>query len=280
MILYALDIAKKIKDKSKKEIEKKKLKILLSVILIGDNYASKVYIKNKKIACDYVGIDFKLFKLDENISQEKLLNLINNLNLDDKITGILVQLPLPDHIDKTIIMQNIDPKKDVDGFNPFNIGALILEKPKLIPCTALGILELIKFYNIKISGTYCAVLGRSIDVGKPVAALMLNANSTVAVCHSKTENLIEITRKSDIIISSIGKAKFIKKDFIKRNSVLIDVGINRDENNKLCGDIDFDSCIEKAHSISPVPKGVGAMTIAMLINNCIKAKLIQLNIIE
>lgn len=274
MILNGKNVALTIKDNVKKYVMENNLDLTLAVILVGDDNASKIYVRNKKIACEYTGIKSLVYKFPQNISQSDLLDLIHELNQRSNITGILVQLPLPKHIDETIIMENINPLKDVDGFHPQNIGALTLGNPKFIPCTPLGIMELFRYYKISIDGKNCVILGRSNDVGKPTSALFIAANATVTVCHSHTKNLPDITKTADILVSAVGKPKFVVSDMIKNGATLIDVGMNR-ENGKLCGDIDFDGCIKKAENITPVPGGVGLMTIAMLMRNCIFANNLQ-----
>lgn len=274
MILAAKDLALSIKDEIKKNVVENNLKLTLAVILVGEDNASKIYVRNKKIACEYIGIKSLIYELTESISQDELLKLVFELNERSDVTGILVQLPLPKHIDEAFIMENINPLKDVDGFHPENVGKLTLGSPKLVPCTAIGIIKLLEHFKINIDGENCVVVGRSNDVGKPVASLMLAKNATVTICHSHTKNLAHITKTADILISAVGKAKFINCDMIKENSTLIDVGMNRID-GKLCGDIDFDSCISKAKNITPVPGGVGLMTIAMLMQNCIIANDLQ-----
>ena len=271
MILNGKEVAAIIKDNVKEKIN---LHLTLAVILVGDDNASKIYVRNKKIACDYVGIKSLVYELPTSIMQNDLLELVHELNSRPDVTGILVQLPLPKHIDEAVIMENINPLKDVDGFNPQNVGALTLGAPKFIPCTPLGIMNLLAHYKISIDGKNCTIIGRSNDVGKPLALLMLAANATVTICHSHTKNLTDITKTADILISAVGKAKFINADMIKSGATLIDVGINR-ESGKLCGDIDFDSCVEKVANITPVPGGVGPMTNATLMQNCVLASELQ-----
>lgn len=276
MILSAKDLAVSVKDQVKKKVCDDNLNLTLAVILVGDDSASKIYVRNKKIACEYTGIKSVIYELDENVSQDELLNLIWQLNNQKDITGILVQLPLPKHINEAQVMENINPLKDVDGFHPENVGLLTLGKPALVPCTALGIVELLSHFKINIDGENCVVIGRSNDVGKPIASLMLAKNATVTICHSHTKNLSDITKTADILISAVGRAKFINSSMVKENSTLIDVGINRID-GKLCGDIDFDDCVGKVKNISPVPGGVGLMTIAMLMKNCVTAGQLQLS---
>ena len=274
MILAAKELATLIKDEVKKTVISNNLNLTLAVILVGDDNASRIYVRNKKIACEYTGIKSLVYELPENISQNELLDLIFELNERSDITGILVQLPLPKHIDEALVMEKINPLKDVDGFHPENVGLLTLGNPKLVPCTALGIIKLLEHFKINIAGENCVIIGRSNDVGKPVASLMLKNNATVTICHSYTKNLKDITKTADILISAVGRAKFISCEMIKENSTLIDVGMNR-INGKLCGDVDFESCISKAKNISPVPGGVGLMTIAMLMKNCVIANDLQ-----
>lgn len=274
-IIDGKKISEEIKDELKIEIAKLKNKPSLAVIIVGNNPASQIYVQNKKNACEKIGIKSFSYELDEKIEEKEILKLINELNEDKKINGILVQLPLPKHIDEKNIIEAINPKKDVDGFHPLNIGKMILREETLLPCTPSGIIELLKKSKINIEGKHAVILGRSNIVGKPVAELLLNENATISICHSKTENLNEITRQADILIVSIGKAQFIKKEMIKKDVVIIDVGINRMENKKIYGDVDFDDCFEKSSLITPVPGGVGPMTIAMLMKNTLKAYYIQ-----
>lgn len=272
MILDGRISANIIKDKIKLEIKENDYKINLAVILVGNDEASKIYIKHKKIACEYVGIKISVYELESDIKQDDLLSLIYKLNQDKNITGILVQLPLPKNIDTVLVMQSINYLKDVDGFNPDNLGSLCIDSPRFIPCTPLGIIKLLDYYKISVHGQNCVIIGRSNEVGKPLALLLSNLNGTVTLCHSKTKNLFDITKTADILISAVGKANFISADNIKPGANLIDVGINRDsKTKKICGDIDFDSCINKAKNITPVPGGVGPMTVAMLLNNCLLA---------
>lgn len=243
----------------------------LAVILVGDNPASKVYVSNKKKSCEYVGIKSFSYELPENTTEEELLELIHTLNQDKNVHGILVQLPLPKHMDEDKVILNIAPEKDVDGFHPQNVGALSIGLDGFISCTPAGIIELLKRSHIDIQGKNCVVVGRSNIVGKPVSLLLLRENGTVTICHSKTQDLASVTRQADILIAAVGVPKFIKGSMVKDGVVIIDVGINRDENGKLCGDVDFEECIDKASYITPVPGGVGPMTIAMLMKNCVDA---------
>lgn len=267
-------ISKKVLEELKTEVDKLKEKNIipcLAVILIGSDPASKIYVKNKENACNKIGVESKQYNLDENIKEEELLDLINKLNNDDSIDGILLQSPIPKHLNIARAFAKIAPNKDVDGFNPVNVGMLSMGFPVFIPCTPLGVMRLLKEYNIEIEGKNCTVIGRSNIVGKPMSALMLNKNATVTTCHSKTKDLKEVLLNSDIIVSAVGKPEFITSDMIKKDAVLIDVGITRSEDGKLYGDFDFDNVKELASYITPVPGGVGPMTISMLMNNVILA---------
>ena len=263
-----------IKDELKEKVEelKKQGKTgSLAVIQVGNDPASSIYVKNKKKACEYIGIGSVSYELSENTTQEKLLDTIDELNKRSDIAGILVQLPLPKHINEDEVIKAISPKKDVDGFHVENVGALCVGEDGFVSCTPAGVIELLKRYNVEMSGKNCVVVGRSNIVGKPMALLMLRENATVTVCHSKTQNLKDVCKNADILIVAIGKPKFINEEYVKDGAVVIDVGIHRDENNKMCGDVDFDSVKDKVSKITPVPGGVGPMTIAMLMNNCVKA---------
>jgi methylenetetrahydrofolate dehydrogenase (NADP+)/methenyltetrahydrofolate cyclohydrolase len=272
-------ISQDIKDELKNEVELLEQKAIypgLAVVLVGNNPASKVYVSNKKKACEYIGIRSFSYELPEETTQEELLELIDVLNKTKEVNGILVQLPLPKHIDENKVLLSIDTKKDVDCFHPYNVGLISIgELDGFLPCTPAGIIELIKRTNIEIEGKKCVVIGRSNIVGKPASLLLLSNNGTVTTCHSRTRDLSKICQEADILVAAIGKANFIKGDMVKEGSVLIDVGMNRLENGKLCGDIDFDACKDKASAITPVPGGVGPMTIAMLMKNCVKAALMQ-----
>ena len=243
----------------------------LAVIQVGDNPASNVYVNNKIKACQDIGFVSKSFHYTSAMTEQELINLIEDLNFDTAIHGILVQLPLPEHINEANIIKVIDPKKDVDAFHPYNVGGLMTGEASFLPCTPAGIMELLKRYNIEIAGKECVVVGRSNIVGKPIAHMLLAQNGTVTVCHSKTENLTEHCRKADILICAIGKPKFFTAEYIKPGAVVIDVGINRDENNKLCGDVDFADVEPVAGYITPTPGGTGPMTIAMLMKNTYSA---------
>ena len=267
-------IASEIKDDLKKQVEGLKEKGItpgLAVVLVGDNSASKVYVGNKKKACEYVGIKSFSYELPENTSEDSLLELIDTLNQDEKVHGILVQMPLPRHMDEQKVIKAIAPDKDVDGFHTENAGALLVGAPGFISCTPAGIIELLRRYEVALEGKKCVVVGRSNIVGKPISLLLLRENATVTICHSKTTNLEEEIKQADVVVVAVGKAKFVKGHMLKEGAVVIDVGMNRDENGKLCGDVDFDSAQGIASLITPVPKGVGPMTIAMLMYNCVLA---------
>lgn len=243
----------------------------LAVVIVGDDPASHVYVRNKKRACELIGIKSFGYELPENTSQDELLELVGTLNQDDNIDGILVQLPLPKHIDEEAVINAIDSGKDVDCFHPFNVGRVMIGNGIFLPCTPAGVMELIKLSGIEVEGKECVVVGRSNIVGKPQFLLLLQKNGTVTVCHSRTKNLSDVTRRADILVAAVGRAKMIGADMVKPGAVVIDVGMNRDENNKLCGDVDFDSVKDIAGAITPVPGGVGPMTIAMLMQNTIRA---------
>ncbi len=271
-------ISMDIKNEVKAEVANLKAKGIepaLAVILVGDNPASAVYVRNKKLACEYTGIRSESFELPTETTQEELLKLIEDLNSRQDINGILVQLPLPKHINEEKVLLAISPEKDVDGFHPFNVGSMSIGKDTLLSCTPAGVIQLLKRSGIEIEGKTCVVLGRSNIVGKPVLQLLLAENGTVTICHSKTKNLSDICKQADILIAAIGKPNFVKAYMIKEGAVIIDVGINRLENGKLCGDVDFEDCKERAYAITPVPGGVGPMTIAMLMKNCVKAAVNQ-----
>lgn len=242
----------------------------LAVVQVGNDQASTVYVNNKKKACAYVGIRSEAYELPESTSQDELISLIHKLNDDRNVNGILVQLPLPSHIDEDEIIRTISPDKDVDGFHPVSVGRLWIGEKGFLSCTPAGIIQLLKRSGISLEGKECVVIGRSNIVGKPMAALLLRENATVTVAHSRTRNLKEITRRADIVIVAIGKARFITKEYIREGTVVIDVGMHRDENNHLCGDVDFAEVEPIASAITPVPGGVGPMTIAMLMNNCVE----------
>jgi methylenetetrahydrofolate dehydrogenase (NADP+) / methenyltetrahydrofolate cyclohydrolase len=273
-IIDGKKIAFEIKEELKGKVEKLKeagQEITLAVVQVGKDPASTVYVGNKKKACEYIGIHSISYELAENTTQAQLLDLIVSLNARSEVNGILVQLPLPKQIDEDLVIKTISPEKDVDGFHPQSIGALSIGQKGFVSCTPAGIVELLKHTEIQIEGKECVVLGRSNIVGKPMALLLLRENGTVTVCHSKTKDLKKVTKRADILVVAIGKPKFITKEYLKEGAVVIDVGIHRDENNKLCGDVDFENVKDITSAITPVPGGVGPMTIAMLMNNCVKS---------
>lgn len=268
-------ISTQVKDECKERVAKEGLDVTLAVIQVGNDPASTVYVGNKKKACEYIGIKSLSYELSEETTEEELLALVKKLNEDASVHGILVQLPLPKHIDEDKVIKTISPKKDVDGFHPQSVGALSIGQPGFVSCTPAGIIQLLKRSGVEMEGKECVIVGRSNIVGKPMALLMLRENATVTICHSRTKDLKEVTKRADILIVAIGKPKFITAEYVKEGAVVIDVGIHRNENNKLCGDVDFDSVEPIASAITPVPGGVGPMTIAMLMNNCVEAKGIQ-----
>ena len=245
----------------------------LAVIQVGNDPASTVYVGNKKKACAYIGIESKAFELPEETTQEELLALIEKLNEDDSVHGILVQLPIPAHMDEKEVIHAISPKKDVDGFHPQSVGALSIGEPGFVSCTPAGIIQLLKRSGIEIEGKECVVVGRSNIVGKPMAMLLLRENGTVTICHSRTKDLREVCKRADILVAAIGKPKFFDETYVKEGAAVIDVGIHRNADGKLCGDVDYDKVVDKVSAITPVPGGVGPMTIAMLMNNCVEAAL-------
>lgn len=274
MIINGKEVALKLRENIKDEVTVLKdsgVKVGLAVIIVGEDKASKVYVNNKKNACIECSIDSYEYALPEDTTEEELLKLIDTLNNDDNVSGILCQLPVPKHIDEEKIIAAISPLKDVDAFSTVNVGKIMIGNYDFLPCTPAGVMELLHYYNIEISGKEVVVLGRSNIVGKPQAMLMLHENATVTIAHSKTKNLDEVLKRADIIVAAVGKAKFLKADMIKDGAVVVDVGINRDDNGKLCGDVDFDEVLKKASYITPVPGGVGPMTITMLMKNTVKA---------
>lgn len=275
--MYQIIDGKKISQEIKDELREKMAELkqkgesrCLAVIQVGDDPASSVYVNNKKKACEYIGIDSESYHLPEETTEKELLELIDGLNRKPEVNGILVQLPLPKQIDEDKILLAISPEKDVDGFHPVNVGNLSIGRPGFVSCTPAGVIQLLKRVGIEIEGKECVVLGRSNIVGKPMAMLLLRENGTVTVCHSRTKDLKEITKRADILVAAIGKPKFIDADYVKEGAVVIDVGIHRNENGKLCGDVDFESVAPHCAAITPVPGGVGPMTIAMLMNNCVE----------
>lgn len=280
-IINGKEISGKLREKLKKEVAKIKndqnLQPSLAVIIVGDDPASKIYVRNKKRACEEIGIKSYEIALPANTSEKELLNLINTLNKRCDVNGILVQMPLPAHINEKNVIEHINPIKDVDAFHETNVGKIMTGNFKFLPCTPAGIVYLLDATNIEISGKHCVIIGRSNIVGKPLAMLMLHRDATVTICHSKTQNLMEICKTADILIAAVGKAKFVTHSMVKPGAVVIDVGINRCENGKLCGDVDFENVRNVASYITPVPGGVGPMTISMLMKNTITAALIQKN---
>lgn len=281
-VVYGSEIAKKIKlemtEKVKNLKDNGKRLPKLVVVLVGENPASISYVKGKEKACTEIGMENELIKLPETISQEELLEVVENLNKDDGVDGILVQLPLPKQIDEHVILHAIDPSKDVDGFHPHSLGKLMLQEETFISCTPKGIIRILEEIGMKdLSGKHAVVIGRSNIVGKPLVQLLINHNATVTVCHSKTDNTESIASQADILIVSVGKPRLVDHNWVKDGAVVIDVGINRDENNKLCGDVDFDDVVDKVSYITPVPKGVGPMTITMLLENTIHSYNIREN---
>lgn len=273
-IIDGKKISQQIKDELKERVAKLKEQGktgALSVIQVGQDPASSVYVRNKKNACAYIGIESLAYELPEETTEEELLELIAELNGKEQVKGILVQLPLPKHICEDKVIRAISPKKDVDGFHPQSVGAMTIGEPGFLSCTPAGIIQLLKRSDVEITGKHCVIIGRSNIVGKPMALLMLRENATVTITHSKTSNLKEICQQADILIVAMGKPQFIGAEYVKEGAVVVDVGIHRDENNKLCGDVKFAEAESLASAITPVPGGVGPMTIAMLMNNCVQS---------
>ncbi|MCH5342578.1 MAG: bifunctional methylenetetrahydrofolate dehydrogenase/methenyltetrahydrofolate cyclohydrolase FolD [Acetatifactor sp.] len=273
-------ISAQIKDELKEKVAQMKeqgTEVTLAVIQVGADPASSVYVRNKKNACAYIGIRSLAYELPEETTEKELLALIEELNGRKDVNGILVQLPLPKHIEEEKVLNTIHPSKDVDGFHPQNVGALCIGKPGFVSCTPAGIIQLLKRSGIEIAGKECVVIGRSNIVGKPMALLLIRENGTVTVTHSRTKDLKEVTGRADILVVAIGKPKMITADYVKEGAVVIDVGIHRNEENKLCGDVDHESVAPKCSAITPVPGGVGPMTIAMLMNNCVESVALQQN---
>ncbi len=269
-------ISQQIKDELKEkvsELREEGKEICLAVIQVGNDPASTVYVGNKKKACEYIGIKSLAYEIPEETTETELLDIIDKLNKDDSVHGILVQLPVPKHIDEEKIINAISPSKDVDGFHPASVGALSIGQKGFVSCTPAGVIQLLKRSNIEISGKECVVIGRSNIVGKPMSMLLLRENGTVTICHSRTKDLKEVCKRADILVVAIGKPRMIDASYVKEGATVIDVGIHRDENNKLCGDVDYASVEPVAGAITPVPGGVGPMTIAMLMNNCVEAGL-------
>lgn len=273
-VLNGKELATKIKGELKQtvdEVKKKNIHPGLAVVIVGNDPASRVYVNSKKKACEEIGIESFEYALEDSIKEEELIELILKLNKDDKVNGILVQLPLPKHIDEEKIILTIDSSKDVDAFHPENVGRLMTGNPKFLPCTPAGVMELIKESGIKIAGKECVIVGRSNIVGKPQSMLLLAEHGTVTICHSRTKNLEEVIKRADILVAAVGRPEMIKGSSIKPGAVVIDVGINRLENKKLVGDVEYESCSSVASAITPVPGGVGPMTIAMLMKNTVRA---------
>lgn len=273
-IIDGKELAKKVRKELKQEVNELKEKGItpkLAVIMVGDDSGSQVYVKNKSKACEKVGIEFEEYLFNADLAEDELLNLINKLNGDSSVHGILLQSPVPKHININKAFRTISPDKDVDGFNPVNVGNLTIGEDAFISCTPYGIVKMLEEYNIETVGKNAVILGRSNIVGKPMIQCMLNKNSTVTVCHSKTQNIGEVIKGADIVIAAIGKPKFVTADMVKDGAVVIDVGINRLEDGSICGDVDYDDISEKASYITPVPGGVGPMTIAMLLTNVVKS---------
>lgn len=279
-ILDGKKVSQKVKDALKEKVAALNAKGVypgLAVIIVGNDSASRVYVNNKKKACEYIGIRSEEYALAEETTQVELLELIDTLNKKSDIHGILCQLPLPKHIDEETILNSINPSKDVDAFHPVNVGKIMIGNFDFLPCTPAGVMELIDESGIDLTGKHCVVVGRSNIVGKPQAMLLLHKNATVTICHSKTKDLKEVCRSADVLVVAVGRAKMIDEDYIKDGAVVIDVGMDRDENGKLCGDVDFDSACKKASYITPVPGGVGPMTIATLMKNAVTAAEKQCN---
>ena len=277
-IIDGKKLAKTTRENLRVEVEELKANGInpkLAVIMVGNNSASQIYVRNKSRACDEVGIEFEEYLLPTNTEQSELLNLIEKLNNQEDINGILLQSPIPDGLDINEAFRKISPEKDVDGFHPVNVGKLVLGQDTFVSCTPYGIMRMFEAYNIDLEGKNAVVIGRSNIVGKPMSHCLLNKNATVTICHSRTKNLAEITKRADILVAAIGKAEFVKADMVKEGAVVIDVGINRNEEGKLKGDVDFENVSKKASYITPVPGGVGPMTIAMLMNNVVKAAKMQ-----
>lgn len=274
IIIDGKEVAKEKREQIKKRVAELKAEgksVGLAVIIVGENPASRVYVNNKKKGCLEVGIESFEYALPESTTEEELKTLVKKLNNDDRVNGILCQLPLPKHINEDAVINTISPEKDVDVFHPQNVGHIMIGDYTFLPCTPAGIMEMLKFYNISVSGKKCVVIGRSNIVGKPMAMLLLKENGTVEICHSRTENLKEETLSADILVAAVGKTRFVTEDMVKQGAVVIDVGMNRDEDGKLCGDVDFNNVEKKASYITPVPGGVGPMTITMLLENTVRA---------
>ena len=274
ILMDGKELAKKIRGELKEEVEQLKkdgITPKLAVVMVGEDKASQVYVRNKSRACDEIGIAFEEFLLPDTTKMEELLALIDTLNNRDDIDGILLQSPIPKHLDINLAFNRISPEKDVDGFNPINVGRLSIGEDSFVSCTPAGVVRMLEEYDIEMEGKHAVILGRSNIVGKPLIQCMLKKNATVTVCHSRTKQIEEITKQADILIAAIGKAKFVKADMVKDGAVVVDVGINRTEEGKLVGDVDFETVEKKVKAITPVPGGGGPMTIAMLMTNLVKA---------
>lgn len=281
-IIDGKKVSAQVKQEVKNETELLKKEYLitpgLAVVIVGDDPASRVYVNNKKKACELVGFHSEEYALPAKTTQEELLDLVKTLNEKKDINGILVQLPLPKHLDDKAVIEAINPLKDVDAFHAVNVGKIMLGEYDFLPCTPAGVMEMLHYYNIEVSGKNCVVIGRSNIVGKPMGMLLLHENGTVTICHSRTKNLAEVCSRADILVAAVGKPKFVTADMVKEGAVVIDVGMDRDENGKLCGDVDFENVKDKCSYITPVPGGVGPMTIATLMKNTVKAAKIQNNL--
>lgn len=268
-------VSQKVKERVRDEIAEKGLKIGLAVVIVGNNQASRVYVNNKKKACEFCGITSYEYALPEETTEDQLLELVEALNSDANVNGILVQLPLPSQINEKKVIERISPDKDVDAFNAVNVGKIMIGEYSFLPCTPAGVMELIHSTGTEVGGKECVVIGRSNIVGKPMAMLLLHENGTVTICHSKTKNLAEVCKRADILVAAVGKAGFVTADMVKEGALVIDVGMNRNAEGKLCGDVDFENVAPKCSYITPVPGGVGPMTIAMLMENTLRAKKLQ-----
>ncbi len=280
LVLDGKTVSAAVKEEVGKEVKalnEKGIYSCLAVVIVGDDPASRVYVNNKKKACEVCGIKSLEYSLPGDTTNEELLSLVKELNENEEVNGILVQLPLPKHLDEKLVIESIDPKKDVDAFHASNVGKIMIGEYDFLPCTPAGVMEILKYYNISVEGKNCVVIGRSNIVGKPMAMLLLHANGTVTVTHSRTQNLKDICKEADVLVAAIGKANFVTADMVKEGAVVLDVGINRGEDGKLCGDVSYIEVAEKAFAITPVPGGVGPMTIAMLMKNTLKATKLQNN---
>lgn len=273
VIIDGRKISNDIRDELRQMVKEQNIEATLCVIQVGDDPASSIYVRNKKKACEYIGIKSVSYELSGEITQKELIELVQSLNEDKSINGILVQLPLPSHIDSDAVIQAIAVDKDVDGFHPESVGNLCIGHSGFVSCTPAGIIELLRRYDIPIEGKECVIIGRSNIVGKPMALLMLRENATVTICHSRTGNLAEVTRRADILIVAMGRPHFVTREYIKEGAVVIDVGMHRNAENKLCGDVDYEDVLPHVSAITPVPGGVGPMTIAMLMYNCVQSAL-------